>query len=718
MASDPSTVVPGREPWDARGSSGNTMDLRGKILRVHPEPDGTISIPEGNLFSDATEGRPEIYVMGNRNPYRISIDQHTGFLYWGEVGPDAGENSPTRGPRGHDEVNQARRAGNFGWPLFVADNQAYHAHDFTTGKSGDAFDPAAPVNDSPNNTGARILPPAQPAFIWYPYAASEEFPIVGEGGRNAMAGPVYYADDYRDSPVKFPNYYDGKLFVYDWVRGWILVASMSEAGDLLRLEPFMGSTKFSNPIDMLFGPDGAMYLLEYGTKWFSQNPDARISRIEFTAGNRAPVARIASDRTLGAAPLNVAFSAAGSRDFDGDDLTYEWTFGQYETARGSETQHEFTAPGNHTVSLTVTDEEGKSATATSEILVGNDQPEVEIALNGNRTFFWPDKPVEYEVVVRDSEDGSVADGSIDLARVAVTFDYIAEGFDMTDQARDHESALAGAVVSQGLDLIRNSDCFACHQETERSIGPSYKEVAERYAGQEATDVLVERVIKGSNGQWGEQAMAAHPQHTEAEVSKMIGYILSVADAEETVNTIPVAGSLTFDQHEPSPVGRYILMATYTDEGTDEVGPLSGQDVLSLRLPTLSAARYDEAVGTTFMTVPDDPQAGPMAGVDILQGTHGSYAVYEGIDLTDVTSVTTTVVAPQPFTSGGTLHVRLDDPESEPVHSEVVAGGDMAPAQFDADLSAATGPHDLIFGFENEAEGGLAMFVISMQFSHE
>ncbi len=61
--------------------------------------------------------------MGNRNPYRISVDQHTGFLYWGEVGPDAGENSEKRGPRGYDEMNQARKAGYYGWPLFVGDNK-------------------------------------------------------------------------------------------------------------------------------------------------------------------------------------------------------------------------------------------------------------------------------------------------------------------------------------------------------------------------------------------------------------------------------------------------------------------------------------------------------------------------------------------------------------------------------------------------------------------
>lgn len=81
----PSDEREDRFPWDAQKSSANMNDLRGKILRVHPLPDGTAEIPDGNLFpKDGSKGRPEIYVMGNRNPYRISIDQRTGYLYWGK----------------------------------------------------------------------------------------------------------------------------------------------------------------------------------------------------------------------------------------------------------------------------------------------------------------------------------------------------------------------------------------------------------------------------------------------------------------------------------------------------------------------------------------------------------------------------------------------------------------------------------------------------------
>ena len=165
---------PGRASWDAQRTSGDPFDLRGKVLRIRPLPDGTAAIPDGNLFpTDGSAGRPEVYAMGVRNPFRLSVDPETGWLYWGDVGPDASAGSPAWGPRGYDEVNQARSAGFFGWPYCIADNQPYRDRDFATGAAGPPFDCAAVANDSPHAAGAPVaLPPAQPAWAWYPYAPS------------------------------------------------------------------------------------------------------------------------------------------------------------------------------------------------------------------------------------------------------------------------------------------------------------------------------------------------------------------------------------------------------------------------------------------------------------------------------------------------------------------------------------------------------------------
>jgi glucose/arabinose dehydrogenase len=278
----PLNDTPGHEQYDANRSSGNTNDLRGKILRIRVNPDGSYSIPEGNLFPvGMAKTRPEIYAMGLRNPYRISVDQKNGTLYWGEIGPDASADSlETRGPRGYDELNQARTAGYFGWPMFVGNNYPYHRYDYVTGRSGPAFDPLHPVNESRNNTGLRELPPVSPAFIWYPYGPSAEFPQVGNGGRSALAGPVYYCDQYPEA-TRLPDYYNGKLLIYDWMRGWRMAVTLQPNGDFDKMEPFAPSVKTNYMIDMEVGPDGRLYALEYGTGWFTKNPDAGLARFDY-----------------------------------------------------------------------------------------------------------------------------------------------------------------------------------------------------------------------------------------------------------------------------------------------------------------------------------------------------------------------------------------------------------------------------------------------------
>lgn len=349
---------PGRGPWDAQKSSANMNDLRGGISRIHPEPDGSYSIPKGNLFPPDTPGtRPEVYVKGTRNGFRISVDPRNSILYWGDVGPDAGGFDPKRGPGGFDEVMQARQPGFFGWPYSRGDNKPYAKIDFAAraryakergeydkAKSahdkiksayqtalgaynkavkeaeekgqpepagpvplppapfdlqppvsylaGDAvmFDPAHPVNHSPNNTGIKELPPTQPAFIWYPGGPSARFPVVnGGGGRTAMAGPVYYFDPENKSAIKLPKEFDHTLFIYEWSRNWIIAVHLDENDNIAKkpdgslwMERLAKNMTFKRPMDLELGPDGCLYLIEYGTAW-DRNKDTQIVRLEYTA---------------------------------------------------------------------------------------------------------------------------------------------------------------------------------------------------------------------------------------------------------------------------------------------------------------------------------------------------------------------------------------------------------------------------------------------------
>src|SRR5438132_2278100 len=415
---------PGRSSWDSQKSASNENDLRGKILRIHPQPDGTYSIPSGNLFPPGTPNtRPEIYVMGCRNPFRFSVDEANGWVYWGEVGPDATADNATRGPKGYDEWNQGRAPGNFGWPYFVGNNKPYIQYDFNTGISGSAFNPAAPTNNSPNNTGPTNLPPAQSAWLWYPYDSSPEFPeLDGTGGRTAMGGPVYHYNTNVVNAKKLPAYYDNTLFIWEWSRNYIKEVKMDESGNVLKISPFLPTFTFNRPIDLKVGPDGCVYVIEWGTGYSGSNPDARLVRIEYSGGSHAPVAIAKATPDSGLAPLAVQFSSAGTYDPDTNDVvSLSWSFFGDGTTNSTAASPSFTYTnvGNYQAQLTVRDLAGNQSVADVPIVVGNTRPIVTILQPPNGAIFDWGKGLAYQVSAFDAEDGSTTNGTIACSNLVI-----------------------------------------------------------------------------------------------------------------------------------------------------------------------------------------------------------------------------------------------------------------------------------------------------------
>ncbi|HTJ50205.1 MAG TPA: ThuA domain-containing protein [Cyclobacteriaceae bacterium] len=568
---------PGHEQYDARRTSGNANDLRGKILRIRINEDGTYDTPDDNLYPKGTPGtRSEIYVQGNRNPYRIAVDQKNSFLYWGEVGPDASTDSlDTHGPRGYDEVNQARKAGYFGWPLFVGNNYAYHSYDYATGKAGEVFDAKKPINNSLNNTGIKDLPPAQPAFIWYPYAPSPDFPQVKSGGRNAMAGPVYYTDMFP-AATRLPEYYNKKLFIYDWVRGWISAVTLQPNGDFDKMEPFLEHTKLNALIDMEVGPDGKLYFLEYGNGWFSKNADAGLSRIEFNSGNLAPkISAFNVDKLSGSLPLTIKANVTAT-DHESKQLTYRWSLGnvQKETTTPN-IDFTFTKPGEYTIAVTVTDED-KEATSSSAITVyaGNEAPEVSITTSGNKSFYFPGTKVSYSVNVVDDESSS----DKDLSGLIVSADY----FESRDKASSTTGHHAMTEIAIGKNLIQALDCKTCHKQEEKSIGPAYHDVAMRYQNSaEGFTHLVNKIRKGGSGVWGETNMPAHPDMKENEARQIVSWVLSLA-GPQLKQSLPQSGSIDPSMGKSiTETGELVLSASYTDKGGQAGKPLTAHAELVL-----------------------------------------------------------------------------------------------------------------------------------------
>jgi cytochrome c len=84
-------------------------------------------------------------------------------------------------------------------------------------------------------------------------------------------------------------------------------------------------------------------------------------------------------------------------------------------------------------------------------------------------------------------------------------------------------------VLQGKDLLAKSDCLSCHQEQTKVVGPSYKSVAEKYAGTETNiTMLTNKIIAGGTGVWGQIPMPPHPTLSKADATKMVKYILSLS----------------------------------------------------------------------------------------------------------------------------------------------------------------------------------------------
>ena len=208
---------------DAARTSGNTNDLRGRLLRVRPSADGGYTVPAGDLYPQGTaKTRPEIYAMGFRNPFRFSVDPANGWVYLADYGPDRrGGPTTNRGPEGLVELNVITTPGNYGWPFCHGDNQPYAPYNPDTGVVGAKFNCADPVNNSPNNTGLTNLKPIVEPNIWYSNGASPTFPELASGGAAPMGGPVYRYNPADPSTTKFPPYYDGVHFFYEWSRNFI-----------------------------------------------------------------------------------------------------------------------------------------------------------------------------------------------------------------------------------------------------------------------------------------------------------------------------------------------------------------------------------------------------------------------------------------------------------------------------------------------------------------
>jgi PKD repeat protein len=401
---------------DARRTAGNTNDLAGKIIRIHPEPDGTYTIPDGNLFPESQDPgnktRPEIYVMGVRNIARLAIDPVHQWLTAGWVGPDALTPNPELGPAKYETATIITEAGNHGWPYCMGNRQPYRDRSNTdaTVLTG-WYDCNFPKNNSPRNTGLVDLPPIKDNMIWYsPDGGGPVFPVRPDGsgiptyraadatytqpylrgGSQAiMSGPTYHRELVNtNSGVAWPQYWDNKWFIADESNAANRVAvTVNPAGVPQHLPPAfaetlraivpggVGDARVQSWMDARFGPDGALYLLDYGGGFFTLHPNQKMVRVTYQGG--APTPRpAASSVSLHNKPLTVAFTGTKS-----GGVSYQWDFGDGATSTEANPRHDYARVGTYTARLTVTYADGERAMTTTAVTVG-------CAVSDTRATVW------------------------------------------------------------------------------------------------------------------------------------------------------------------------------------------------------------------------------------------------------------------------------------------------------------------------------------------
>jgi PKD repeat protein len=490
---------------DARRSSLNTNDLRGKVARNKVASDGSYTVPSGNLFPPGTpKTRPEIYAMGFRNPFRIQVEAE-GDAYVTDYSPDSQTPQQFRGPAGTGRDQVVRVPSNYGCPLCYSPDLPYYRWNFLTSTPLDSPAQAhecgnptrGPRNDSRWNTdggptveaGLEYSPPITKPDSWYsfrdnagatpqgtpcfasygPDATSATTcprlaPELGDGGVGPHGAAPYDYEASSPSTTKFPPYYDGSFILGEFTRDFLREVRLDSQGNVMKISQTLpcgqanATTAFpfecDNPMDIQFGDDGSLYLLTYGDGFFAANPDAGMYRFDYVKGTRAPKAVLSASRTSGQEPLTVAFSSEGSVDPDpADSITFAWDFdgdGTTDSIDPAPT-HVYTQTGQYTARLTVTDSSGKTGFASTVVTVGNTAPTVTLTVPVEGGTFAFGDTIPFSVTVIDPEDGV-----IDCSEVEVTFVL---GHDTHGHAASETTVCTGVLPTSEEDASHGGNVF-------------------------------------------------------------------------------------------------------------------------------------------------------------------------------------------------------------------------------------------------------------------
>jgi cytochrome c551/c552 len=353
------------------------------------------------------------------------------------------------------------------------------------------------------------------------------------------------------------------------------------------------------------------------------------------------------DKTSGVLPFAIKASV-DARDLENDPLTYVWHFGDGTTKETTTPaiSYTYTKPGDYNITVEVKDSKGAASTSKGvAVYAGNERPVVNIEVSGNKSFYLPGYPVTYSVQVSDKNDTA----QFDPANLYVSADYL-EGFDKASMPMGHQQ---GAATISGRNIMLSLDCKSCHKENEKSVGPAFVQVAQKYKNDpNAVGYLVKKIKNGGSGVWGEVAMAAHPTLSETDLQQVVQWVLSLANKAPVKKSLPQSGSV-IPPGDKKPNTALILSASYTDKGGNNIKALTGEASVALRSNFLSFTGNEKANaytvanfnGTNYMVIPN---------------AEGWFEV-DSIDLTGVKSINIIGGWQEAPVYGYDFEVRMDAP---------------------------------------------------------
>jgi cytochrome c len=367
-------------------------------------------------------------------------------------------------------------------------------------------------------------------------------------------------------------------------------------------------------------------------------------------------------------------------------LQYTWEV-EGKKIEGEKLVYTFDTPGIYQVTLTVTDNHGEESVSAVQVKAGNAPPDVNIATAANRSFYWDNVPLDYKVEVSDKEDKQ-----IDPNEIAISLNFLPQGKDLAVILANPRAA-GNLQFSKGQGLLDKLDCKACHSIDQESVGPAYSAIANRYAGQAGVvDELAGKIIDGGSGNWGPRPMSSHPDLSLNDAREIVQYILSLTG---THPSLPMEETITLKDHVgKGNEGSYLLMASYTDKGANQIEPLSARAYIALRSPLVQIEDYDEGnvrlgtITTEFLTF--------ATGIH-----HQSFVKFDQLDLSHVKHLKYRL---QSQGIGGNIEVRLDAKDGKLIGTLKVPAGKvenlkdgwkevMAPLK-----ENVTGMHDVYFVF--------------------